>query len=145
MSQINQTLESVLECAIVLSWAHLLQGHKSGSGSIHLEYDFSLAGTINSLKLWLSTGRGRWLLVGGLTADSQSSIQSEGWCKSADLSSNLEFILRNQGAFLPAHNYGRAGLLQIKSPTQEELETAAVAMKMARSFVGSISMQPAIA
>jgi hypothetical protein len=143
MPQIRQNLESVLESAIILSWAHLLQGHKSGSGSLHLEYDFSPRGTINSLQLWLSTVRGRWLLVGGLTAETQDCIQLEGWFKSADLGSNLQFILRNQTAFLPAHNYGRAGLLQIKSPTEDEIGTAAAAMKTARSFVDSISAQPA--
>lgn len=141
--QVRQSLDRILECAVILSWADLLDDHRPGS--IHVEYAFSPRGTINTLKLWLSTARGRWHLVCGIETEFNNRIQSEDWCKSTDLASNLEFILRYQSAFLPPHNYGRAGLLQIENPTQAEIETAAVAMKAARSFVDSISQQPAIA
>lgn len=141
--QLRQSLDRILEYAVILSWADLLDDHTPGS--IHVEYAFSPKGTINALKLWLSTARGRWHLVCGIETEFNSRIQFEDWCKSTDLASNLEFILRHQRSFSPPQNYGRAGLLQIENPTQEEIETAAVAMKAARSSVDSIATQPAIA
>jgi hypothetical protein len=140
---VRPSLDRILESAIILSWADLLQSHRSGS--IHLEYVFGPEGSISTLKLWLSTVRGHWRLLCGIETKLNSCIQFEDCCKSADLASNLEFILRHQTAFLPLENYGRAGLLQIRYPTQDEIDTAAVAIKTARSFVDSISRQPATA
>jgi hypothetical protein len=140
---VRQSLKWILECAVTLSWADLLEGNSTGS--IHVEYASSPEGSISTLKLWLSTVRGHWQLICGLGTEINSCIQFEGCCESAHLASNLEFILRHQTAFSPLENYGRAGLLQIRYPTQGEIDTAAVAMKTARSFVGSISGQPATA
>lgn len=138
---LRPSLDRILESAVILSWADLFHGHRSGS--IHLEYAFGPDGSISTLKLWLSTVRGRWRLVCGVETEIDKCIQLEDWCTSAGLASNLEFILRHQTAFVPPRNYGRAGLLQIKSPTQDEIDTAVVAMNAARA--DSISNQPAIA
>jgi hypothetical protein len=140
---VRHTLGSILESAVALSWADLLEGHRPGS--IHVEYAFSPEGTINTLKLWLSTVRGHWRLIGGLGTELNGRIQFADGYRNADLASNLEFILHHQTSFSPLENYGRAGLLQIKNPTQEEIDIAAVAMKTARSFVDSISTPPATA
>lgn len=133
----RHSLGSILESAVVLSWADLFEGHRLGS--IHVEYAFSPEGTIDKLKLWLSTVRGHWRLIGGLRTELNGRVQFEDRYMSADLASNLEFILHHQTAFSPLENYGRAGLLQIKNPTHDEIDIAAVAMKTARSFVDSIS------
>lgn len=132
----RHSLGSILEYAVVLSWADLLESDRLGS--IHVECAFSPEGTINNLKLWLSTVRGHWRLIGGLGTELNGRVQFEDRYMSADLASNLEFILHHQTAFSPLENYGRAGLLQIKNPTHDEIDIAAVAMKTARSFVNSI-------
>lgn len=137
----SHSLGSILEYAVVLSWADLLESHRLGS--IHLEYAFSPEGTINKLELWLSTVRGHWHLIGGLGTELNARVHFEDRYMSADLASNLEFILHHQTAFSPLENYGRAGLLHIKNPTRDETDIAAVAMNSARSFVDSISTRPA--
>lgn len=135
--RVRQNLGSILESAVVLSWADLLEGHRLGF--IHVEYAFSPEGTINKLELWSSTVRGHWRLIGGLGTELNGRLQFEERYMSADLASNLEFILHHQTAFSPLENYGRAGLLQIKNPTQDEIDIASVVMKTARSFVDSTS------
>jgi len=135
--------DQILESAVILSWVDLLPDRRPGS--IHVEYVFGPEGNISTLKLWLSTVRGRWRFLCGVETGINSCIQFEDCCKSADLSSNLEFILRYQAAFPPPQNYGRAGLLQIKDPTQNEIDIATDTMKTARSFVDSFWTQPATA
>jgi hypothetical protein len=140
---VRPSFDQILESVVILSWVDLLPYHRSGS--IHVEYVFGAEGNISTLKLWLSTVRGRWRLLCGVETKINSCLQFEDCCKSGDLSSNLEFILRYQAAFPPPQNFGRAGLLQIKDPTQNEIATAVDIVKTARSFVDSFWTQPATA
>jgi hypothetical protein len=124
----NQSLDQVLESAIVVSWADLMRG--AGDGLIHIEYGFAPGGTLDYLKVWSSLTRGHWLLAceywmslstfhgTGITFD--NGYQSEG------LAHILGFIMQHQDAFTLPANLGRQGLLQISTPTLEE-STAATA------------------
>jgi hypothetical protein len=57
----NQSLEQILESAIVVSWADLMRGTETGL--IHIEYGFAPGGTLDYLKVWSSLTRGHWLLA----------------------------------------------------------------------------------
>jgi hypothetical protein len=58
----SQSLERILESAIVVSWADLMRGAQTGL--IHIEYSFAAGGTLDYLKFWSSITRGHWLLAG---------------------------------------------------------------------------------
>jgi len=91
---------------------------------MQVNYEFSLKGDIDSLALWLSSARGHWHLVCQYGIHTDNSVRFQTGYRSADLARNLDFIMKHQDNFLPLHNYGRAGLLQIQKPTPEELDTA---------------------
>jgi len=57
----SQSLDQVLEAAIVVSWADLMHGAEAGL--IHIEYGFAPGGTLDYLKVWSSITRGHWLLA----------------------------------------------------------------------------------
>ena len=137
------TLDWILECAVVVSWTDLLQGEKSGS--IHVDYCFSAKGSVDSLKVWLSTTRGHWHLVCEygtiMSTDPPSGVRFEQGYESAELAHNLQFIMRHQDAFQPALNHGRHGLLQVCVPTQQETETASAAIAAAHLQVDSMATQ----
>jgi len=141
----NQSLNRVLESAIVVSWADLM--HRTEAGLIHIEYGFAQGGTLDYLKVWSSITRGHWLLAceywmspstfhaTGISFD--NGYQSEG------LAHTLEFIMEHQDAFALPPNLGRQGLLQIPTPTQEESTAAAASVKQA--FDCQVSAEPALA
>ena len=56
-----QSLDQVLESAIVVSWADLMHGAEAGL--IHVEYGFAPGGTLDYLKVWSSITPGHWLLA----------------------------------------------------------------------------------
>jgi hypothetical protein len=93
---------------------------------MQVDYGFSPKGDVDFLKIWLSTVRGHWHLVCQYGIHTHNSVQFEKAYRSADLARNLDFIMHHQDQFLPLQNHGRAGLLQIQKPTQEEMETARV-------------------
>jgi len=45
-----QSLERVLESAVVVSWADLMHGAQTGL--IHIEYGFAPSGTLDYLQVW---------------------------------------------------------------------------------------------
>jgi hypothetical protein len=140
---IGVTLDWMLECAVVVSWTDLLQRGKAGL--IHVDYCFSAEGSVDSLKLWLSTTRGHWQLACEYSmtdsTQEQSVVHFEQGYESADLARNLEFIMRRQDAFRPAQNHGRHGLLQVFAPTQQETETAFAAIAAAHLQADSMATQ----
>jgi hypothetical protein len=137
------TLDWILECAVVVSWTDLLQGEKSGS--IHVDYCFSAKGSVDSLKVWLSTTRGHWHLAceyGKIMSTHPGCVvRFEQGCESAELARNLEFIMGHQDAFQPTLNHGRHGLLQVRVPTQQETETASAAIAAAHLQLDSMATQ----
>ena len=48
----DQSLERILESAVVVSWEDLMHGAQEGL--IHIEYGFTPSGTLDYLKVWLS-------------------------------------------------------------------------------------------
>jgi hypothetical protein len=124
------TVDRILECAVVVSWTDLLQSGQSGS--IHVEYCFSPKGSVDSLKLWVSTTRGHWHLACeysvSVSTHHRSVVHFEQGYESAELARNLELIMRYPDAFQPALNHDRHGLLQLCVPTQQETETAFAAI-----------------
>jgi hypothetical protein len=143
----NQSLDQVLESAIVVSWADLMRGGEDGL--IHIEYGFAPGGTLDYLKIWSSLTRGHWLLAceywmspsnfhgNGVSFD--NGYQSEG------LAHILGFIMQHQDAFTLPPNLGRQGLLQISAPTSEQSTAATVSVNHAFDRLGSALAEPALA
>lgn len=143
----SQSLERVLESAVVVSWADLMPGIQTGL--IHIEYGFAPGGTLNYLNFWSSTTRGQWLLaceywVSASTSHSagirfHNSYQSEG------LAHILESVMQHQTAFSLPGNLGWQGLLQIPTPTQEESVAASALVSKSPDGLGSAAPQLAVA
>ncbi len=136
--QEKQDLERVLESAIVVSWKDLVPGAQVAL--IHIEYQLTPGGTLDSLKVWSSTSRGHWFLaceywmsdipLHGVHIHFHNGYASEG------LGHILEFVMQHQSAFLLPSDLGRQGLLQIPTPTQEECVAAAASVSEALNRVG---------
>jgi hypothetical protein len=143
----NQSLEQILESAIIVSWPDLMRGTEAGL--IHIEYGFAPGGTLDYLKVWSSLTRGHWLLackywmspsaLHGTGISFENGYQSEG------LAHILGFIMQHQDAFILPPNLGRQGLLQISAPSAEESTTATAAVNHAFDRLGSTLAVPAVA
>jgi hypothetical protein len=143
----NQSLERILESAIVVSWADLMPGTQTGL--IHIEYGFVAGRTLDYLKVWSSITRGQWLLACEYWM-SASSLHSVGvhfhnGYQSEGLAHILESVMQHQTAFSLPADLGRQGLLQIPTPTQEESVVAAASVSDALDRVGSVHTQLALA
>jgi hypothetical protein len=124
----NQSLERILECAIVMSWADLMRDAQTGL--IHIEYGFAPTGTLDYLKVWSSITRGHWLLaceywMSG-SAFHGTGVRFDNGYESEGLAHILEFVMQHQNSFVLPPNLGRQGLLQIPTPTEEENAAAAL-------------------
>jgi len=127
----TRSLDRILESAIVVYWADLMHGIETGL--IHIEYGFATSGTLDYLKVWSSMSRGHWLLAcdywmsasafHGARAHFDNGFQSEG------LAHILELVMEHQNSFVLPPNVGRQGLLQISTPTEEEIAAAATSLK----------------
>ncbi len=123
----KQSIDQILESAIVVSWSDLM--HDTAAGLIHIEYGFALAGTLDYLKVWSSIKRGHWLLACEywMSANTFHSIgvRFDNGYESDGLGHILESVMQHQNSFALPANLGRQGLLQIATPT--ETESAATA------------------
>jgi hypothetical protein len=143
----NQSLERILESAIVVSWADLMPGAQTGL--IHIEYGFAAGRTLDYLKVLSSITRGEWLLACEYWM-SASTLHSGGvhfhnGYQSEGLAHILESVMQHQTAFSLPADLGRQGLLQIPTPTQEESVVAAASVSEALDRVGAASAQLAMA
>jgi hypothetical protein len=143
----NQSLDRILESAIVVSWVDLMPG--AHAGLIHIEYGFAAGGTLDYLKFWSSTTRGQWLLACEYWM-SPSTFHSTGvhfdnGYHSEGLAHILESVMQHQTAFSLPADLGRQGLLQIPTPTQEESVAAAASVSEALDRVSSAPAQLAVA
>jgi hypothetical protein len=141
-----QSLDRILESAIVVYWADLMQAIETGL--IHIEYGFSTSGTLDYLKVWSSVSRGHWLLACGyrirhrhftglastLIMDSDPKAWRTFW--------NLLWNIRTR--VLPP-NLGRQGLLQISTPTEEESAAAATSVKETFDHLSLTPAEPVLA
>jgi hypothetical protein len=123
----GQTLDQVLESAIIVSWEDLAKA--SQSALLHLEYASGPDGSLEYLKVWSSATRGQWQLACeywmSVSAFHDKGVRFENGFRSEALRENLELIMQHQLAFSPSLNSGRTGLLQIQAPTDSD-KTAAV-------------------
>jgi hypothetical protein len=140
----NGNLERILESAVVISWADLTRG--TAIGLIHIEYGFAAGGTLDYLKVWSSLTRGHWLLACQywMSANTfhSAGVGFENGYKSEGLAHVLEIAMQHQNSFVLPPNLGRQGLLQISTPTAEEIVTAASLINVA---FNRLALLPAVA
>jgi hypothetical protein len=143
----NQGLEQVLESAVVVSWADLMPGAQTGL--IHIEYGFAPGGTLDYLKLWSSITPGHWLLACEywmMTSTFHNrGVHFDNGYQSEGLAYILESLMQHQDRFSLPTDFGRQGLLQIPTPTEEESTAAAAAVSEAFDHLGSALAEPALA
>jgi hypothetical protein len=117
----SQSLERILESAVVVSWADLVRGAKSGL--IHIEYGFAASGTLDYLRFWSSISRGHWLLaVEYWTSPSKShstGVHFDNGYESKTLKHILDAVMQHQTEFSLPVDFGRQGLLQVATPSQQ--------------------------
>lgn len=140
----NGNLEKILESAVVVCWADLMRN--TPTGLIHTEYGFAADGTLDYLKVWSSLSRGHWLLACAYWM-SANTFHAAGICfengyKSEGLAHILETTMQNQNWFVLPPNLGRQGLLQISTPTAEQIAAAAARIDIAFDRLAS---SPAVA
>ena len=122
----KKSLERTLESAVVVSWAELMHGAEAGL--IHIEYGFAPVGGLDYLKVWSSLTRGHWLLACeywmSASAFHSTGVRFDNGYESEPLAHILECVMQHQGEFDLPPNLGRQGLLQISTPTKEEIGAA---------------------
>jgi hypothetical protein len=122
----KQGLDQTLESAIVVSWTDLMRGLPAGL--IHIEYGFNTTGTVDYLKILSSVSRGHWLVaceywMAGSTSH-PAGISFENGYQSQGLARILQSVMAHQSSFVAPPNLGRERLLQIPTPTPEEVVAA---------------------
>jgi len=122
----NQSLERILESAVVVTWADLMRGAQNGL--IHVEYGFTPSGTLDCVQVWSSITRGHWLLACeywmSASTFHDTGVHFDNKYGSKELAHILESVMQRQTAFALPANLARQGLLQISTPTQEESKAA---------------------
>jgi len=143
----TQSLEQILESAIVVSWADLMRGIEAGL--IHVEYGFAPGDTLDYLKVWSSISRGHWLLACEYWMAPSTfhsiGVRFENGYESEGLAHILESVMQHQNSFVLPPNLGRQGLLQISAPTAEDSATAAARVRLAFDGLASPLAEPAVA
>ena len=143
----DQTLEGILESAVVVSWADLMRG--TPTGLIHIEYAFALGGTLDYLKLWSSITPGHWLLACEywMTTSTFHScgVSFDNGYQSQGLAHILESVMQHQDSFSLPTDFGRQGLLQIPTPTEAAITAAAASVREAFAHIGSALAEPVLA
>jgi hypothetical protein len=144
---VNPNLERILESAIVVFWADLMRGAQAGL--IHIEYGFSAGGTLDYLRFLSSISRGHWLLVGeywmGTSESHSAGFSFENGYQSQGLLHLVESMMQHQAAFSLREDLGRQGLLQISTPTREEIAAATTLVDDALERLDSRFAEPALA
>jgi hypothetical protein len=147
--QINegQSLERVLESAVVVSWEDLMRG--ADKGLIHIDYGFGARGTLDYLQIWSSIARGHWLLACEYWMSPsilhRTGVRFENGYQSEGLADILRTVMHHQSAFLLPEDLGRQGLLQIPTPTQEEATAASAQVGQALRHIRSALDAAAVA
>jgi hypothetical protein len=143
----EQSLERILESAIVASWPDLIRDAQTGL--IHLEYGFAPTGTLDYLKVWSSLTRGHWLLACeywmSATTFHDTGVRFDNGYESEGLAHILEFVMQHQSDFTLPTNRGRQGLLQIATPTPEDRAAARTLVHGTLDRLGSALAEPALA
>jgi hypothetical protein len=135
----NQSLERILESAVVVNWKDMMRG--ADSGLIHIDYGFGARGTLDYLQIWSSIARGQWLLACEYWMSPsvlhRTGVRFDNGYQSEGLAHILRSVMQHQVAFLLPEDLGRQGLLQIPTPTQEEAVAASAQVRQALSYISS--------
>jgi len=141
------SFERFLESAVVASWPDLLRA--SQRGLVHIEYGFAPSGILEYLQVWSCVVRGHWLLACEYKRMASevlgTGVHFHNGYESEDLAGTLELVVFHQEAFILPQNPGRAGLLQITTPTQKQSAVAAVSVKEAFDWIHSAPLELALA
>jgi len=129
----NIGIDSILESTMVLNWTDVMKA--SPSGLLHMEYRTGADDFIEYLKIWSSAIRGHWLLAceywtSALWSHAVGLSFSNGY-SSATMAEMLAFVMEHQASFsrapTPTHNV----MLQVSSPTEQEIAAAKECMREA--------------
>jgi len=126
----DQTVERIIESAIVANWKDLMHGAQSAL--IQVEYGYGPSGTLDYLRVWSSITRGYWLLACAYWPSASevhnAGVQFENGYQSEGLAQSLEIVMEHQNAFAFLPNLARQGLFHLTTPTEEECTAAAAAV-----------------
>jgi hypothetical protein len=143
----NQSLERILESAIVVSWGDLMRG--APTGLVQIEYGFAPKGTLDYLQIWSSISGSPSLLVCrywmSLSNFHDRGIQFGNGYQSDKLAHILESVMQHQNSFALPPNLVGPGVLQIQTPTQAEGVAAAASVNEALACISSTPVQLAVA
>ncbi len=131
-------MDQILTSAVVLSWEDLR--NVSQRELMHIEY---VPGqSLEYLKIWQLTGKGEWSLIceywmqHGTTIAVHDRMTFSNDYHSAGLAGMLEVIMQHQDSFAVSLITGRAGLIQVTLPTDQEKLAAAECMRHAYQGLG---------
>lgn len=137
----SQSLERMLQYAVLVSWADLMRGAQTGL--IHIEYGFAASGTLDYLKFLSSISRGHWLLaLEYWTSPSKShsiGVHFDNGYESETLKHILDSVMQHQTEFSLPVDFGRQGLLQVATPTQQESVVASALVNETLHRLGSLA------
>jgi len=137
----RQNLEQILESAVVASWTDLMRGAQAGL--VHMEYGFAAGGTLDYLKLWSSISRGHWFLAVEYWMSPSKShsagVHFDNGHESDALKHFLDSVMQHQTDFSLPVDYGRQGLLQIATPTQQESVAASALINETLRHLSSLA------
>jgi hypothetical protein len=143
----DNTLDRLLESAVVVSWSDLMSGHPSSL--IQIEYGFASGGTLDYLKVWSSVTRGHWLLACAYWMSASNfhdtGAHFENGYQSERLAHTLDLVMQHQDGFVLPQNLGRQGLLQIQTPTPDEITKAEELLHQSVASLESSLSHPALA
>lgn len=126
-------LDRALELAVESSWQELVNPDELCS--IHIQYENIAELALSSLEVWMIKNRGYGKLVCSyslLRSDSPGAslepvgIHFENPYRSKTLTTNLDFIMRNQRQFSRPPDRSVHGLVQVKHPSKAEMENATI-------------------
>jgi hypothetical protein len=125
-----QTLDRILQCAIVLNWREVMRD--SQQGSIHVEYRLGPGGSLQHIRVLSSRPRGGKKVVCEYRTQSSASNSrglafSNGY-QSDELAQMVEFIVRHEATFPRGFACSPDRMLQIQFPTREETTAALLSM-----------------
>src|SRR5437879_11794428 len=117
----NQSLERILESAIVVSWSDLMRGAQTGL--IHIEDGFAAGGTLDYLQVWSSVTRGHWLLACGYWMSASrfhgTGVHFDNKYQSEGLAHILEFVMQHQTAFVLPQTVAGRGCSRFQRPPKK--------------------------
>jgi hypothetical protein len=142
----DQSLDRILESAVVLSWADLV--FNAQSSLIQIEYGFAPSGTLDYLKVWCSIARGHWLLACSYwmlpSKFHQTGVHFDNSYHSDGLAHILDFAMQHQNIFVLPPNLGRQGFFRFQFLHQRRAEAAEESVSLAFAHVESRLAQPAL-